>query len=78
MKIELEEVIIIMKIIIAPMSILSEDELGDLECKACQAAITDGDLPLARSRGQRTDESWCKQTRLRRKGLLKEKSFVQE
>jgi len=77
MKIALEEVIITIKII-APMSILSRDELGDLECKACQAAITDGGLPFARSRGQRTDESWCKQTRLRRKGLLKGKSFVQE
>jgi len=33
---------IIIIIIIAPLSILSEDEWGDLEClhKACQAAIT--------------------------------------
>jgi len=33
-------------IIIAPLSILSEDEWGDLEClyKACQASITDGGL----------------------------------
>jgi len=33
-------------IIIAPLSILSEDDWEDLEClfKACQAAITDGGL----------------------------------
>jgi len=32
--------------IIAPLSILSDDEWGDLDClyKACQAAITDGGL----------------------------------
>jgi len=77
--------VILIIIIIAPISILSEDEWGDLErlYKACQAAIiTDGGLftgvyersenkqqseddnemkPLARSRGQRTDMSWCKQ-----------------
>jgi len=35
--------------------------------------MTVGWKPLARSRGQRTDKSWCK--RLRRKGLFKEKSF---
>jgi len=33
-------------IIIAPLSIVNEDEWEDLEClyKACQAAITDGGL----------------------------------
>jgi len=33
-------------IIIAPLSILNEDEWGDLEClyKACHATITDGGL----------------------------------
>jgi len=39
-------IIIIILLIIAPLSILSEDEWGDLECryKARQAAITDGGL----------------------------------
>jgi len=34
------------KTTIVPLSILSEDEWGDLEClyKACQAVITDGGL----------------------------------
>jgi len=43
---EVTELILIAKIIIAPLSILSEDEWGDLEClyKACQAAIIDGGL----------------------------------
>jgi len=33
-------------IIIAPLTIVKEDQWGDLECphKACQAAITDGGL----------------------------------
>jgi len=33
-------------VIISPLSILNEDELGDLEClyKGCQAAIADGGL----------------------------------
>jgi len=37
---------IIIIIIIAPLTIVSEDQWGDLECpyKACQAAITDGGL----------------------------------
>jgi len=37
-------IIIIIMIIIAPLSILSEEEGGDLEClyEVCQAAITDG------------------------------------
>jgi len=37
-------IIIIIIIVIALLSLLSEDELGDLEYlyKACQAAITDG------------------------------------
>jgi len=36
----------IIMIIIAPLTIVKEDQLGDLEClqKACQAAITDGGL----------------------------------
>jgi len=39
-------IIIIIIIILASLSILSEDELGDLEClfKACQPARTDGGL----------------------------------
>jgi len=39
-------IIIIIIIIIVPLSILSEDQWGDLECqyKACQAARTDGGL----------------------------------
>jgi len=38
--------LIIIKIIIAPLSILSEDEWGDLQCMytACQAATSDGAL----------------------------------
>jgi len=38
--------IIIIIIIIAPLSIMSKDKLGDLKClhKACQSAITDGRL----------------------------------
>jgi len=42
---EFKTQLIIIKII-APLSILNEDEWGDLEClyKACQAPITDGGL----------------------------------
>jgi len=73
--------------IIAPLTIVSEDQWEDLEClyKACQAARTDeglfkdtgvdergeneryseNDYEMKtvgyRSRGQRTDKSWCKQ-----------------
>jgi len=38
--------IVIIIIIIAPLTIVSEDQWGDLEClyKACRAAITDGGL----------------------------------
>jgi len=37
---------LIIIIIIAPLTIVKEDQWGDLEClpKACQAAITDGGL----------------------------------
>jgi len=40
----LRESIIIIIIIIAPLTIVSDDQWGDLEClyKACQAARTDG------------------------------------
>jgi len=46
--------------ITAPLSILSEDEWGELEClyKACQAAITDGGLFTdtgVRERGEMND-----------------------
>jgi len=81
------QVLLIIIIIIAPLTIVSGDQWGDLEClyKACQAARADGGLftdtihrvdergenerqsendcemkTLARSRGQRTDKSWCK------------------
>jgi len=39
-------IIIIIEIIIAPLTIVSEDQWGDLEClyKACQAARTNGGL----------------------------------
>jgi len=40
------DIIIRIIIIIAPLTIVKEDQWGDLEClyKACQAAITDGCL----------------------------------
>jgi len=51
-------------IIIAPLSILSEDEWGDLEYKACQSAITDGGLFTytgvdERSENERQSENDC-------------------
>jgi len=41
-----ESQIIIIILIIPPLTIVGEDQWGDLEClhKACQAAITDGGL----------------------------------
>jgi len=41
-----QEAILLLIKIIAPLTIVSEDQWGDLEClhKACQAAITEGGL----------------------------------
>jgi len=85
--------------IIAPLTIVSEDQWADLEClyKACQAARTDGGLFTDTGEDERCENerqgendyemktvSWVKgpenrqelvQTRLRRKGLFKEKRF---
>jgi len=46
MKVKFKVYLTIIIIIIAPLTIVSEDQWGDLECpyKACQAAITDGGL----------------------------------
>jgi len=59
-------IIIMIDLIIAPPSILSEDEWGDLEClyKACQAAITDGGLFTdagvdERGENERWSENYC-------------------
>jgi len=85
---------------IAPLTIVREDQWGYLEClhkASCQAAITDGGLLTdsgvdERGDNERESEHDCEMktvsrvkgpenrqdlvlTRLRRKGLFKEKSF---
>jgi len=71
-------IIIIIKIIIAPLTIVSEDQWGDLEClyKACQAARTNGGLFRDTGEDERGENEWQSENDMRWKPLARSRGKI--